>query len=90
MFAIGNESSCNAGDPGSIPGLGRSAGEGVGCLLHYSWASLEAQVVQNPPATRETWIRSLGWILVSPQMECNEQQGQPYILTSQMGILKLF
>ena len=30
------ESACNAGDPGSIPGLGRSPGEGNGCSLQYS------------------------------------------------------
>ena len=36
----GKESACNAGDPGSIPGSGRSAGEGIGYPLQYSWASL--------------------------------------------------
>ena len=30
---VGKESTCNAGDPGSIPGLGRSAGEGIGYPL---------------------------------------------------------
>ena len=44
-----------------IPGLGRSAGEGIGYPLQYSWASLVAQLVKNPPATQETWVRSLGW-----------------------------
>ena len=33
----GKESACNAGDPGSIPGLGRSPGEGNGNLLQYSF-----------------------------------------------------
>ena len=55
------ESTSNAGDPGSIPGLGRSPGERIGYLLQYSWASMVAQLVKNPPAMRETWIRSLGW-----------------------------
>ena len=36
--------------PGSIPGLGRSPGEGIGYTLQYSWASLVAQLVKNPPA----------------------------------------
>ena len=27
----------------------------------YSWASLMAQLVKNPPAMQETWVRSLGW-----------------------------
>ena len=34
--SAGKESACNAGDPGSIPGLGRSAGEGIGYPLQYS------------------------------------------------------
>ena len=57
----GKESACNAGDPGSIPGSGRSAGEGIGHPLQYSWASLVAQLGKNLPAMRETWVRSLGW-----------------------------
>ena len=52
----GKESICNAGDPGSIPGLGSFPGEGIGYPLQYSWASLVAQIVKNPPAVRETWV----------------------------------
>ena len=59
--SVGKESTCNAGDPSSIPGLGRSIGEGIGYPLQYSWASLVAQLVKNLPAIRETWVRSLGW-----------------------------
>ena len=58
---VGNESTCNAGDSGSIPGSGRSAGEEIGYLLQYSWASLVAQLVKNPPAIPETWVQTLGW-----------------------------
>ena len=58
---VGKEYSCNAEDPSSIPGLGRSPGEGIGYLLQYSWASLVAQLVKNLPAMRETWVWSLGW-----------------------------
>ena len=57
---VGKESTCNAGDPGSIPGSGRSPGEGIDYPLQYSWASLVAQLVKNPLAMRETWVRSLG------------------------------
>ena len=57
----GKESACNAGNPGSIPGLGRSFGEKIGYPLQYSWASLLVQSVKNLPAMQETWIRSLGW-----------------------------
>ena len=56
----GKESTCNAGDTGSTPGSGRSPGEGIGYPLQYSWASLVAQTLKNPPAMQETWVRSLG------------------------------
>ena len=59
--SAGKESACNAGDPGSIPGLGRSAGEGIGYAVQYSWASLVIQLVKNLPALWETWIQTLGW-----------------------------
>ena len=59
--SVGKECACNAGDPGSIPGPGRSAGEGISCPLQYSWASLITQLVKSLPAMRETWIQSLGW-----------------------------
>ena len=59
--SVGKESTFNAGNPGSIPGSGRSTAEGVGYPLRYSWASLVAQLVKNPPAIRETRVRSLGW-----------------------------
>ena len=43
------ESACNAGDPGLIPGLGRSPGERIGYPFQYSWAFLVAQLVKNLP-----------------------------------------
>ena len=58
--SIGKES-CKAGDSGSIPGLRRSAGEGIGYPYQYSWATLVIQLVKNPPAMREIWVQSLGW-----------------------------
>ena len=45
--SVGKESACDAGDPGLIPGSGRSSGEGIGYLLQYSWAPLVAQPVKN-------------------------------------------
>ena len=48
--SVGKESTCNAGDPGLIPGSGRSAGEGIGYPLQYSWPSLMAHLVKNLPA----------------------------------------
>ena len=59
--SLGKESSCDAEDPGLIPGSGGSAGEGKGYPLQYTWASLVAQVVKNLPTMRETWFQSLGW-----------------------------
>ena len=58
--SAGKEYTCNEGDFGSIPGSGRTAGEGIGYSLQY-WAFLVAQLVKNPPAMRETWVQSLGW-----------------------------
>ena len=58
--SAGEESACNAGDLGSIPGSGRYPAEGKGCPLQYSWASLVVQLVKNLPAMQEAWVRSLG------------------------------
>ena len=57
----GKESARNAGDPGLILSLGRSPEEGNGNPLQYSWASLVAQLLKNPPAMQETLVQSLGW-----------------------------
>ena len=54
--SVDKESACNAGDPGSISGSGRSTGEGIAYPLQYSWASLLVQLVKNPSAMRETWV----------------------------------
>ena len=59
--SVDKESACNAGEPGSIPGSGRSLGERIGYPLQYTWASLVAQLGKNMPAMRETWVRSVGW-----------------------------
>ena len=61
LSSAGKESICNAGDPSSIPVLGRFARKGTGYPLQYSWISLVAQLVNNPPAMQETRVRSLGW-----------------------------
>ena len=59
--SAGKESTCNAGDPGLIPGRGRSPGEGIGYPFQYSWVFLVAQTVKKPLAVQETWVWSLGW-----------------------------
>jgi len=59
--SAGKESACNAWDPSSIPGSGRSAGEGIGYPLKYFWSSLVTQLVKNLPVMWKTWVQSLGW-----------------------------
>ena len=59
--SVGKESTCNAGDPGLIPGWGRSAEERISYPLQCFWASLVTQLVKNLPAMWKTWVQSLGW-----------------------------
>ena len=59
--SVDTESACTVGNPGSIPGSGRPAREGIGYPLQDSWASIMAQLVKNLPAKQETWVWSLGW-----------------------------
>ena len=54
--SVGKESTCNARDPRLNPGLGRSTGERIGYPLQYTWDSLVAQLVKDPPAVREIWV----------------------------------
>ena len=61
IASVGKESACNARDCGLILGSRRSAGEGIGYPLQYSWASLVGNLVKNPPALWETYVRSLVW-----------------------------
>ena len=61
FISVGKESACNAGDPSSISGSGRSVRDGIGYPLRYSWATLVAQLVKNAPAMQETCVRFLGW-----------------------------
>ena len=59
--SVGKESACDAGDPSSTPGLGRSTGERIGYPLQYSWISL----VKNPPAMQrpgfDPWVGKIPW-----------------------------
>ena len=52
--SAGKESTYNAGDPGSIPGSGRSPAEETGYPLQYSWPSLAAQMVKHTPIMGKT------------------------------------
>ena len=63
--SVGKESTCNTEDPVSIPGLGRSPREGIGYPLHYSWASLVAQLVKSLLQCRRPgfnpWVGKIPW-----------------------------
>ena len=54
--SVGKESSCNAGDPRSIPVLGRSTGEGIGYPPVFLGFSRSSAGQKNLPAMRETWV----------------------------------
>ena len=46
--SVSKASAYSAGDPGSIPGSGKSSGEGIGSpFQYYSWASLVAQLCKE-------------------------------------------
>ena len=57
----GKESANNAGAPQFNSWVWKITGERIGYPLQYSWASLMAQLVKNPPTTWETLVRFLGW-----------------------------
>ena len=63
--SVGKEFFCNAGDPGSFAGLGRSPGEGIGYPLQHSWASLVAQLVRIRLACGRPgfnpWVGKISW-----------------------------
>ena len=72
--SVGKESTCDAGDPGSIPGLGRSPEEGLGYPLQYSWASLVAThssiLAWRIPMDRGGWQATVHGVV----MQYNEMQ----------------
>ena len=55
--SAGKESTCNAGDLGSIPGLGRSAGEGKGYPLQYSGLENSIDCIVHGVAKSQTQLR---------------------------------
>ena len=80
--SAGKESTCNAGDPGSITGSGKFPGEGIGDPFQYSWSSLVTQMVKNLPTGQETWVRDLSSI---PWLEDPLEEG----MTTLSSILNL-
>ena len=70
--SAGKEFACNAGDPSLIRGSRRSAGEGIGYRLQYSWASLVAQRVKN--------TCNVGHLSSIPGLERSPGEGNGYPL----------
>ena len=64
---VGKESAYNAGDPDSIPGSGRSAAEGIGYPLQYSWASLVSLFPTASSQFSDQWkLLSRVWLFATP------------------------
>ena len=76
LFSYHNFATCNAGDPGLIPGSGRSPGEGTGYILQYSWASLVVQLVKNLPAMQEESACSAGKLGSIPGLGRSLEKGK--------------
>ena len=55
--SAGKESTCNVGDLGSVPGLGRSPGEGKGYPLQYSDLENSMDCIVSRVAESQTWLR---------------------------------
>ena len=60
--SVGKESTCNAGYPSLIPGLGRSAGEEIGGPTPLFLGFPVAQLAENLPAMQETWVKFNSWV----------------------------
>ena len=61
--SAGKESSCNAGDLGSIPGLGRSPGEGKGYPLWYSGLENSMDCIVHGVAMSWTWLSNFHFLI---------------------------
>ena len=71
--SAGKESACNAEDPGTITGLGRSAGEGIGYPFQYSWVSLVTQLVKES-------VCNAGDLGLIPELGRSPGEGKGYLL----------
>ena len=83
--SAGQESSCNAGDLGSIPGLGRSPGEGKGYLLQYSGLENSMDLLYSPWGCKQLDMteqlslkNSLYWVGIPRSTEGVEDNGEGF------------
>ena len=60
--SVGKESTCNAGDPSSIPGLGRSAGEEIGYPLQYSGLENSTDCIVHGITKSQTRLRDFHFL----------------------------
>ena len=67
--SVGKESSCNAGDPGLIPGSGRSAGEGNGYPLQYPGLENSMNYTVHGVAKSQTQLSDFRFQVVAEQSE---------------------
>ena len=72
--SAGKESTCNEGDLSSIPGLGRSPGEGKGNPLQYSGVENSMDCIVHGVAKSQTWLSNFHFTLVSISPTCHQGQ----------------
>ena len=67
--SVGKESTCNAGDPGLISGLGRSPGEGIGYPLQYSGLENSMDCIVHGVTKSQTWLSNFHFSLLFPECQ---------------------
>ena len=83
--SIGKEPTCNAGDPGSIPGSGRSFGEGIGYPLQYSGLENFTDCIVHGVAKSQTWLSDFHFHFTSMGDECNCLMASTFFGTTFLG-----
>ena len=73
--SAGKESACNVGDLGSIPGLGRSPGEGTGYPLQYSGLENSMDCIAHGVAKTQTWLSHFHFHFLSLSSETTSSSG---------------
>ena len=88
--SVGKESACNAGDPGSMPGLGRSSGEGNGYPLQYS--GLENSRLCSPRGCKESDTTEGLSFSCQPVFRflCTHSRGVPALGTHGLELLGIY
>ena len=77
--SVDKESSYNAGDPGSIPGLGKSSGEGKGYPLQYSGLENSMDCMVHGVTKSQTRLSDFHFMITPPHHYHNEKPGFPLV-----------